>query len=304
MSCNAEHIVSISRLTGQPRTWPEEGYIRAPYGAYTDPDMDIQEQARIFRGPVWNYVGLEAEVPNPGDYKTTFIGDTPVVMTRAEDGSLHAMVNRCAHRGSIVYREELGKASVKEALAHPVWRMGPKITIDSATLMNKGLEVIEARYLFGIDYDRIDVVVHPEGLVHAIAEFRDGSMTAQMALPDMKLPIASALAWPERLSAGVGPLPLAGSTLTFLEVDREAFPALDLAYRVGGLGRTFPAVMSAANEVAVAAFLAGSIPFPTIVETVARVVDEHEPPTSVASVVQLDRADTWARERTAALLAR
>ena len=201
-------------------------------------------------------------------------------------------------------REELGKASVKEALAHPVWRMGPKITIDSATLMNKGLEVIEARYLFGIDYDRIDVVVHPEGLVHAIAEFRDGSMTAQMALPDMKLPIASALAWPERLSAGVGPLPLAGSTLTFLEVDREAFPALDLAYRVGGLGRTFPAVMSAANEVAVAAFLAGSIPFSTIVETVARVVDEHEPPTSVASVVQLDRADTWARERTAALLAR
>lgn len=201
-------------------------------------------------------------------------------------------------------RDELAKASVREALAHPVWRMGPKITIDSATLMNKGLEVIEARYLFGIDYDRIDVVVHPEGIVHAIAEFRDGAMTAQMALPDMKLPIASALAWPERLPAGIGPVPLAGSTLSFLEVDREAFPALDLAYRVGGLGRTFPAVMSAANEVAVAAFLAGSIPFPGIVETVARVVDEHEPPTSVASVVQLERADAWARGRATELLAR
>ncbi len=110
MSCNAEHIVSISRLTGQPRTWPEEGYTRAPYWAYTDPEIYIQEQARIFRGPVWNYVGLEAEVPNPGDYKTTFIGDTPVVMTRAEDGSLHAMVNRCAHRGNMVCREPFGSA--------------------------------------------------------------------------------------------------------------------------------------------------------------------------------------------------
>jgi phenylpropionate dioxygenase-like ring-hydroxylating dioxygenase large terminal subunit len=110
MSCNAEHTVSISRLTGQARTWPEEGYTRAPYWAYTDPDIYIQEQARIFRGPVWNYVGLEAEVPNPGDYKTTFIGDTPVVMTRAEDGSLHAVVNRCAHRGNMVCREPFGSA--------------------------------------------------------------------------------------------------------------------------------------------------------------------------------------------------
>ena len=110
MSCNAEHTVSISRLTGQPRVWPEEGYTRAPYWAYTDSEIYIQEQARIFRGPVWNYVGLEAEVPNPGDYKTTFIGDTPVVMTRAEDGSLHAVVNRCAHRGNMVCREPFGSA--------------------------------------------------------------------------------------------------------------------------------------------------------------------------------------------------
>lgn len=110
MSCSSEHTVSISRLTGRPRAWPEEGYTRAPYWAYTDPDVYIQEQARIFRGPLWNYVGLEAEVPAPGDYKTTFIGDTPVLLTRALDGRLHAMVNRCAHRGNMVCREPFGSS--------------------------------------------------------------------------------------------------------------------------------------------------------------------------------------------------
>ena len=199
-------------------------------------------------------------------------------------------------------RDELAKASVKEALAHPVWRMGAKITIDSATLMNKGLEVIEAHYLFGIDYAQIDVVVHPEGIVHAIAEFRDGAMSAQMAVPDMKLPIQSALAWPDRLHGGVEPVSLAGSRLTFEPVDREAFPAIDLAYRVGRLGLTFPAVMSAANEVAVQAFLDGRIPFPAIVETVTRVVDDHEAPASVVSLVHLERADAWARARATELV--
>src|SRR5947208_2966469 len=123
---------------------------------------------------------------------------------------------------------ELTKASVKEALAHPVWQMGPKITIDSATLMNKGLEVIEAHYLFNLDYSQIHVVIHPEGLVHAIAEFRDGSMRAEMAMPDMKLPIQLALGWPERLPTGVSPVPLTESTLAFEPVDHEAFPAVDL----------------------------------------------------------------------------
>jgi 1-deoxy-D-xylulose-5-phosphate reductoisomerase len=135
---------------------------------------------------------------------------------------------------------ELAKASVKEALAHPVWQMGPKITIDSATLMNKGLEVIEAKYLFGLEYSQIHVVIHPEGIVHAIAEFRDGSMTAQLAVPDMRLPIQLALGWPERLPSGVGPVPLADKQLTFEPVDREAFPAIDLAYRVGELGHGVP----------------------------------------------------------------
>ena len=197
---------------------------------------------------------------------------------------------------------ELAKASVKEALAHPVWQMGPKITIDSATLMNKGLEVIEAKYLFALEYSQIHVVIHPEGIVHAIAEFRDGSMTAQLAMPDMRLPIQLALGWPERLPSGVGPVPLADKQLTFEPVDREAFPAIDLAYRVGELGRTFPAVMSAANEVAVMAFLEGKIPLTRIVEVVQAVVDEHEAPSSVVSVVILERADAWARRRAAEII--
>lgn len=200
-------------------------------------------------------------------------------------------------------RDELARATVREALAHPVWRMGPKITVDSATLMNKGLEVIEAHVLFGIGYDRIGVLVHPEGLVHAIAEFRDGAMSAQVANPDMRLPIQSALAWPDRLPDGVEPVSLAGARLTFEEVDREAFPALDLAERVGRLGGTFPAVMSAANEVAVAAFLDGRIPFLDIVETVRRVVDDHEPASSVVSLVAIERADAWARARATELIA-
>jgi 1-deoxy-D-xylulose-5-phosphate reductoisomerase len=196
---------------------------------------------------------------------------------------------------------ELAKASMKEALQHPVWSMGPKITIDSATLMNKGLEVIEAHYLFGLEYSQIHVLIHPEALVHAIAEFRDGSMRAEMATADMRLPIQLALAWPERLPTGIASLPLTEAPLTFEPVDHEAFPAVDLAYRVGGLGLTFPAVMNAANEVAVMAFLEGKIPLPRIVEIVQTIVDEHEPP-SVVSVVHIERADIWARRRTAEII--
>jgi 1-deoxy-D-xylulose-5-phosphate reductoisomerase len=198
-------------------------------------------------------------------------------------------------------RAELARASVKEALRHPVWSMGPKITIDSATLMNKGLEVIEAHYLFDLEYSSIHVLIHPEGIVHAMAEFRDGSLRAEMATPDMRLPIQLAMAWPERLSTGVEPVPLTERPLTFEPVDREAFPAVDLAYRVGGLGMTFPAVMNAANEVAVMAFLEGKIPLTRIVEIVQTVVDEHEP-ASVVSIVSIERADGWARMRTAEII--
>jgi 1-deoxy-D-xylulose-5-phosphate reductoisomerase len=199
-------------------------------------------------------------------------------------------------------RDELARASVKEALVHPTWKMGPKITIDSATLMNKGFEVIEAHYLFGLDYERIAVVVHPESLVHGIAEFLDGSLIAQVAAPDMRLPIQLALAFPDRLRMGIRALDLTQvGSLTFEALDREAFPAVDLAYRAGRLGATFPAVMNAANEVAVLSFLDGRIPLTAIPEVAARVVDEHEP-AKVVSLVTLERADAWARGRTAELI--
>jgi 1-deoxy-D-xylulose-5-phosphate reductoisomerase len=198
-------------------------------------------------------------------------------------------------------RSELARASVKEALQHPVWSMGPKITIDSATLMNKGLEVIEAHHMFDLEYSQIHVLIHPEGTVHAIAEFRDGSLRAEMATADMRLPIQLALAWPERLPDGVVPVPLTERALTFEPVDREAFPAVDLAYRVGGLGSTFPAAMNAANEVAVMAFLEGKIALTRIVEVVQAVVDEHDA-APLVSIVNIERADHWARQRAAEIL--
>ncbi|MDQ3991196.1 MAG: 1-deoxy-D-xylulose-5-phosphate reductoisomerase [Actinomycetota bacterium] len=199
-------------------------------------------------------------------------------------------------------RAELDRASVKEALAHPTWAMGPKITIDSATLMNKGLEVIEAHYLFGLDYETIDVVVHPQSIVHGVAEFVDGTMMAQMASPDMRLPIQLALVGPERHPSGVEPLDLAAlSNLTFEPLDREAFPVVDLAYRVGKQGSTYPAALNAANEVAVMAFLEGKIPLTGIADVITQVVDEHEP-ASVVSIVALDRADRASRRRAMELI--
>jgi 1-deoxy-D-xylulose-5-phosphate reductoisomerase len=199
--------------------------------------------------------------------------------------------------------EALDQVDAAAALQHPTWRMGRKITIDSATLMNKGLEVIEAHYLFNLEYSAIHVVIHPEGLIHGLAEFRDGSIIAQMATADMRLPIQLALAWPERLPNGIESVPLSdpATSFSFEPIDREAFPAVDLAYRVGELGLTFPCVMSAANEVAVMAFLENKIPLTRITEVVSSVVDEHEP-ASVVSVVNLERADGWARRRAAEII--
>jgi 1-deoxy-D-xylulose-5-phosphate reductoisomerase len=199
-------------------------------------------------------------------------------------------------------KDDLARASVKDALAHPKWKMGPKITIDSATLMNKGLEVIEAHFLFNLEYSKIDVVVHPESIVHGLAEFSDGSVIAQLAAPDMRLPIQLALAYPDRLSGGIEPLDLTAlGSLTFEPVDHEAFPALELAYRAGRLGATFPAALNAANEVAVQAFLDKRIPLTAIAEIVDRVVEEHEA-AAVVSLVTLERADAWARGRASELI--
>jgi len=170
--------------------------------------------------------------------------------------------------------EQLAQATVEDALRHPTWNMGPRITIDSATLLNKGLEVIEAHGLFGMPYAAVDVLVHPQSIVHSMVEFVDGSVVAQLGTPDMRLPIWIALQAPQRAAADFGRLDLARvGTLTFEAVDPVRFPCLGLARQAGESGGTFPAVLNAANEVAVAAFLEGRIAFPDIAATLAAVLD-------------------------------
>jgi 1-deoxy-D-xylulose-5-phosphate reductoisomerase len=197
---------------------------------------------------------------------------------------------------------ELAAVTPTDALAHPTWAMGPMITVNSATLMNKGLEVIEAHLLFGVPYDRIEVVVHPQSVVHAMVEWRDGSTVAQLSRPDMRLPIGLALGWPERSERPVGRLDWRrAATLEFQPVDRATFPLLDLAVRAGRLAGTAPAALNAANEEAVGAFLAGRLPFPGIAAVVARVLEEHRPPAELdlAAVLQAER---WSRDRARTLV--
>jgi 1-deoxy-D-xylulose-5-phosphate reductoisomerase len=166
-------------------------------------------------------------------------------------------------------RDELASVTPEEALAHPTWSMGPKITVDSATLANKGLELIEAHFLFGLPYDRIEVVVHPTSVVHALVRFRDGAALAHLGYPDMRVPISYALTYPERAATPIPPLDLAGGlTLEFHAPDLETFPLLGLAREAGELGGTYPCVFNAANEVAVAAFLDGRLPFLAVAEVV------------------------------------
>ena len=172
-------------------------------------------------------------------------------------------------------RDELADVTAEQALAHPTWRMGPKITVDSATLANKGLELIEAHWLFGLPYDAIDVVVHPSSIVHSLVRLRDGALLAHMGIPDMRVPISYALTYPSRSATPVPQLPLEGLTLAFEAVDDHTFPLLGLARAAGERGGTAPCAYNAANEVAVAAFLEGRLAFADIAsvveETLARV---------------------------------
>jgi len=180
-------------------------------------------------------------------------------------------------------REELASVDVAEALRHPTWTMGPKITVDSSTLMNKGLEVIEAHELFGVPFDAIDVVVHPQSVVHSMVVFGDGAVIAQLSLPDMRLPIGYALAYPERLPVPFGAIDWRElRRLDFEEPDRAAFPCLDLAYRAGREGDLAPAWLNAANEVAVAAFLERRIAWYAIADVVAATLDAYDAPVPAA----------------------
>ncbi len=200
--------------------------------------------------------------------------------------------------------KELAEVTPQQALNHPQWRMGKKVTIDSASLMNKGLEVIEARWLFGVPASQIEVLIHPQSIVHSMVEYIDGSVVAQMSVPDMRGPIAYALAYPERLSLQLPALNLFEiGKLTFHPVDGERFPALGLAYRALQQGGTMPAVLNAANEVAVEAFLRGRLGFLQISRLIAKTMDHHRPsePNSLENILQ---AHAWAKQEAQQLIDR
>jgi 1-deoxy-D-xylulose-5-phosphate reductoisomerase len=190
--------------------------------------------------------------------------------------------------------EELAAVTVAEALAHPTWRMGKRITIDSATLMNKAFEVIEAHLLFGIGYDQIDVVVHPQSVVHSLVEFVDGSLKAHLGEPDMRVPIQWALTGSHRRPGLLGPFDLTTTTLTFEAPDVGAFPCLRLGYEAGRAGGSAPAVLNAADEIAVRAFLDGKIGFTSIPEIVERTLDAV-PLQQISTVADVQEVDAEAR---------
>jgi 1-deoxy-D-xylulose-5-phosphate reductoisomerase len=252
--------------------------------------------------------------------KESLIMGGPLVLERAEPGQIvpvdseHSAVAQCLRGGApeevrrLVLtasggpfrgrsREELRNVTVAEALDHPTWNMGPVITINSATLVNKGLEVIEANLLFGIPIDRVDVVVHPTSVVHSMVEFVDGSTLVQASPPTMKIPIALGLAWPDRVPDAAPPVDwTSAETWEFLPLDDEAFPAVELARTAGSRGATAPAVYNAANEVAVEAFRQERIAFTDIVPTVERVVSAHDVPSMEGLTVDdVLAADAWAR---------
>lgn len=261
--------------------------------------------------------------------KESLIIGGPLVTSRAQPGQIvpvdseHAAVAQCLRGGSpdevrrLVLtasggpfrgrtRDELAGVRPEDALNHPTWSMGPVITVNSATLVNKGLEVIEAHLLFGIDFDHIEVVVHPTSVVHSMVEFHDGSTLVQASPPTMMIPIALGLNWPDRVPDAAPPVDWTrAETWEFHPLDDDAFPAVGLARDAGRRAGTAPAVYNAANEVCVEAFLSGEIAFTAIVDTVAAVLAAYEPPADEDELTVSDvlAADQWAREQARAALA-
>jgi 1-deoxy-D-xylulose-5-phosphate reductoisomerase len=253
--------------------------------------------------------------------KESLIAGGPLVALRAKPGQIvpvdseHTAIAQCLRAGARAevrrlvvtasggpfrgrQRAELGEVTVAQAMAHPTWDMGPVITINSATLVNKGLELIEAHWLFEMDYDDIHVVVHPQSVIHSMVEFVDGSTIAQASPPDMRLTIAVALGWPDRVADAALPIDWSQpASWTFEPLDNEAFPAVELAKEAGRAGGTTPAVFNAANEEAVAAFVAGQLPFLAIVDTVAEVVGSHQNLMNIRTLADVRDAEDWARGR-------
>ncbi|HVE14796.1 MAG TPA: 1-deoxy-D-xylulose-5-phosphate reductoisomerase, partial [Elusimicrobiota bacterium] len=202
--------------------------------------------------------------------------------------------------GGAFYRHagDLSRVTPEQALAHPTWKMGKKITLDCATLMNKGFEAIEIKNLFGLKLSQIEIVIHPQSIIHSAVEFTDGSMLAQMSLPDMRLPIQYAMTWPERTRCVVEPLDLVrAGTLTFAQPDFQRFPCLALALEAARAGGSMPAVLNAADEVAVEAFLAGRIRFTDIARVIETAMRAHRSSGSLPSFAEVAEVDAWAREK-------
>ncbi|HEX6986126.1 MAG TPA: 1-deoxy-D-xylulose-5-phosphate reductoisomerase, partial [Planctomycetaceae bacterium] len=221
-------------------------------------------------------------------------------LIRAEPAGVVERLVLTASGGPFRGRTDLAGVSVDDALAHPTWRMGGRITIDSATLMNKGLELIEAHHLFDVPYERIDVVVHPQSLIHSLIHLNDGASLAHLGYPDMRVPISYALHYPERADVDLPRLDLAAvGSLTFEQPDLETFACLRLALEAGAAGGTAPCVLNAADEVAVAAFLAEQIPFTGIAAVIGRVLEEM-PARPLTHFDDLFAADAEARERSEA----
>jgi 1-deoxy-D-xylulose-5-phosphate reductoisomerase len=305
-----------------------------PFATVVDHFEDLVEPADVVVNAVVGFAGLPVTIATLRlgkrlalANKESLIAAGPVVQPlRATPGaelvpvdSEHCAVHQCLRSSAAVEREvarilltasggpfrgrtapELAAVTVEQALAHPTWAMGPKITVDSSTLMNKGLEVIEAHELFGVPYDGIEVVVHPQSVVHSMVEFTDGSTVAQLSMPDMRLPIGYALGYPERIGTPFGRIDWSRlGSLDFEPPDVATFRCLQLCYQAGRAGGTAPAWLSAANEVAVEAFLAGEIRWDQIADVCNAALDRHDAgmPTTVEDVVSADRAArTVARE--------
>ena len=304
----------------------EEGAVEVA----THPDADVVVASAVGAvGLVPTYRALQAGKDVALANKETLVmaGELMVAEARARGGKLlpidseHCALHQCleGRRPDEVRRlvltasggpfrtrarESFDRVTPAEALAHPTWSMGRKITIDSATLMNKGLEVIEARWLFGVSAGRVEVLIHPQSVVHSMVEFVDGTVLAQLGVTDMRLPIQYALSYPERWEAAIPGIDFSrGLRLEFETPDHGRFPCLGLAYRALEGGGSLPAVLNAANEEAVGAFLDGRIGFPAIPEAIREVMDDH-PPRTVATLDDVLAADAWARERTRAALKR
>lgn len=315
-------------LKGRLRDLPikvEQG-MEAIINAVIAPQVDIVVTALSGRiGLEPTLAAIEAGKTIALANKETLVAGGDLVMSRAKEmkcpilpvDSEHSAIFQCLEEGmdtveKIILtasggpffgwsKEQLETVTLEKALKHPNWDMGAKITIDSATMMNKGLEVIEAHHLFNKDYDAIEVLIHPQSVVHSMVQYQDGSVLAQLGRPDMRLPIQYAMSYPTRWNNPFERLDLRGKTLSFFEPDLGAFPLLALAYKVGRRGGTLPAVMNAANEVAVSLFLQEKVTYMGLQDIVQTVCAEHRvlDTMDLGSILE---ADTWARRRAEELI--